>query len=136
METLPKAQIKFVEDAWSAVVHSPSWMIIGMVLIVVAFCIQKSQSIGNKWIPIVYVLGGLILLPLLGDRKSIPADQQNPILLMCLLGVILGFGTYVAHFSVYKLLRNRIPEGFFPPDESNNAVIPVEDRSSDKPPTP
>jgi uncharacterized membrane protein len=113
---------KFLTDAWATVIHSPPWFAIGICLMIVGFLAQKSARIDNRWIPIIYIVLALVLYPLLGDRKAIPADQQNPMLLMCLLGVILGFFSYLTHFVAYRVAQKYLPEGFFPDEESKTTT--------------
>lgn len=114
---------KFMTDVWNTVSHSGSAQIIGAFLMLVGFLCQKSRRVPNGLISTIYVVLGILLYPLLGDRKTIPVDQANPLMLMALLGGILGFLAFVLHFAAYALFGRLLPAGFMP-EEATPSVKP------------
>jgi hypothetical protein len=123
--------LSFIPQLWDQITHSSAPVIIGLILNVGVFLWRSMQTLPNRWIPHICVVGGMVLYPLLGDRSTVPAAQPHPVAFMSLLGMILGFLSWAAHGALTKVLGKYFPD-LFPPEKQVSQPTDKNEKSDTK----
>lgn len=106
-----------LNDAEELVAKAPSWfwMVLGLVLMGVAW---KKSALPNRWLPVVNLLVGGIVYPIIAYRPSLDQKFYHPVTTLVLIGLLIGLLAEVAHEGIVAKLKARFPWLAWPEDST------------------
>ena len=102
----------WIQTATEAVKQMQQWpvaILIVATLIVMGGVLKSLEYFPNRMIPLMVLVLGAALNTMLGDTGSIAPTQRNPMAVLAMQGILLGFAAWALHALLLRRLERYIP---------------------------
>lgn len=102
----------WIQTATEAVRQMQQWpvaILIIAALIVMGGVLKSLEFFPNRAIPMMVLVLGAAANTMLGDTGSISPTQRNPMAVLALQGVLLGFAAWALHAFLLRRLERFVP---------------------------
>jgi hypothetical protein len=108
----------FLSDLFSQLTALGPEMLVALIVIVLGYVLRWIPQFPNRLIPIACIFLGGILYPLLGPVPKPDAAIRHPMIRLVLVGILIGFISWVSHNKFLKPLEDKCPwlKGLFDGD--------------------
>ena len=101
--------INQVVDLLNKLYGLPGIALVALMCLLGGYALRLCKCFPNNGIPLVVVIFGAAILPLISDFRSSPLPLRVWLVRNILVGALIGLCTWLFHNSVIKKLENKIP---------------------------